>query len=106
MAILTVVRNVLRQNLRVLVCKLWRVLVVGAGLVPVRGWGPVVIRGYSRGSSNKPHLVTRNTVCDCVYLFTMIDCTVEVYLEAMSNTSPHGIFIVGDTTATQRTHNI
>ena len=101
MAILTVVRNVLRQNLRVLVCKLWRVLVVGAGLVPVRGWG-----SYSRGSSNKPHLVTRNTVCDCVYLFTMIDCTVEVYLEAMSNTSPHGIFIVGDTTATQRTHNI
>ena len=100
MAILTVVRNVLRQNLRVLVCKLWRVLVVGAGLVPVRG------SGYSRGSSNKPNLVTRNTVCDCVYLFTMIDCTVEVYLEAMSNTSPHGIFIVGDTTATQRTHNI
>ena len=51
MAILTVVRNVLRQKL---VCKLWRVLVVWAGLVPVRGWGPVVIRGYSRGSGNKP----------------------------------------------------
>ena len=59
MAILTVVRNVLRQNLRVLVCKLWRVLVVGAGLVPVRGWGPVVIRGYSRGSSNKQHISSR-----------------------------------------------
>ena len=71
----------------------------------MRGWGPFIIRSYSRGSSIYQHLEEY-----CVHLFTMIDCTVGGGLSGGKEQHLDTRNIVGDTvdsnTTDKQTHNI